>query len=60
MFVVQDLVKQNLTDRAIDMKDLSEDLLQSAKDADRELNGDSSSHLTPPNQLCPPQKNPIG
>ncbi|XP_075877558.1 laminin subunit alpha-3-like isoform X2 [Nelusetta ayraudi] len=42
---LNDLVKQNLTDRAIDMKDLSEDLLQSAKDADRELN-DAASDLT--------------
>lgn len=44
-------MKQNLTDRAIDMKDLSEDLLQDAKDADRELNGNLSLHLTRPNQL---------
>lgn len=59
MFCVQDLVKQNLTERALDMKDQSEELLQDAKGAGRELKGNLSLHCTCPNQ--PGQKrNSIG
>lgn len=58
MFFVQDLVKQNLTDRAIDMKDQSEELLHNAKDADRELKGNFSLYCTRPNQHGP-KKDPI-
>lgn len=50
MFFVQDLVKQNLTEQALDMKDQSEELLLDAKTADRELNGNLSLHCTRPNQ----------
>lgn len=46
MLFVQDLVKQNLTERALDMKDQSEELLQDAEDADRELKGNLFLHCT--------------
>lgn len=61
MFFLQDLVKQNLTDRVLDMKDQSEELLQEAKDANRELNGNLSFHCvcTPPINLAK-ERNPIG
>lgn len=43
-------MKQNLTDRALGMKEESEELLQDAKDANKELSGDLSLHCARPNQ----------
>lgn len=47
MFFLQDLVKQNLTERALDMKDQSEELLREAEDAGNDLSGNLSLHCTP-------------